>query len=802
MEALSELEAIRGSGCMYPPIPLPVPSELNCHILQLGYHPPLRMLSADRFFLNQSTPRGWRNRRCKCIRRGGSDEDCVACQRSGIPCVSSYQRKTRLYGSVETIRDRIHCLEALVKRAFPGEPINSIPALLELGRKAGYELPKLDLPQLTGDEQRVELPSPENANHTLAYDGNGSDQRGCIRTSQRPPQLVKDSRGQSHYIGPSASLAFFADLRSLVSEQQPSSCFAADTLTESLEARQSSSTMSTSTVNTNLAPITRDQESSLVKEQLQKMPRDRLLVIINAFFCTVNADFPLLDRGCFSNKLESYIYPIGHIEGLDDGWVACIHAALAFGCWILEDDATFEADEPAMLRFRCWNLTRGALASLLTTCTVSNVQALLLMALFLHNNNDRNAAWTLTGSAARIAIALGLHRSDIDESLRLTEQDSRRRVWSTLFTFEQFLCLCLGRPSVIDGREVTLGPAPEDSATALPSHPSHYQVATDLQRQVSRLRDAIAFLHRPASPVSSTDTPVTDPISLLTRLKTWETNIPAYLIIPSGILNSCTIPQVAVLEAFVSGYPPAQLRPTVLLNLTYNNLVIQLTRPYLLTVISMSRRHNPKQQYPWATSHDTSKDVTRSAEYLASSCVTAAMRIVNLLILLDHANRVNGKTSLDLFYGYSAGMVLLLRQLWVMPPDLPKSMWQLEDAAQRDVQCQVARLQSLLQENARCPTMQRFKSVLQKFDEAVLANGQLRRRGENDKVASLDLAQEGIEPLEISQLHNPNVDGTSSDQYGTMLGSPSLWQDSLQTITQYSLDWSNFEQFLGSMNVA
>ncbi|KAI3005079.1 transcriptional regulator family: Fungal Specific TF [Aspergillus niger] len=718
----------------------------------------------------------------------------------------SYQRKTRLYGSVETIRDRIHCLEAIVKGAFPGEPVDSIPALLELGRKAGYEMPKLDLPQRNGIEQRVELPSPKSAHQVLTCDSDSKNQSACIRTSQRPPQLVKDSRGHSHYIGPSASLAFFADLRSLVSEQQPSSCFAADTLTESLEARKDSSRLLPSAVSTNMAPVARDEEISLVKAQLQEMPRDCLLAIIHAFFHSVNSDFPLMDRGYFFNKLESYIYPIGPAEGLEDGWVACIHVVLAFGCWILDDDARFEADELSTLRSRCWNLARGALAGLLTSCTVSNIQALLLMALFLHNNNDRNAAWTLTGSAARIAIALGLHRSDIDESLRLTEQGSRRRVWSTLFTFEQFLCLCLGRPSVIDSREVTLGPAPEDFATALLGHPSHHQVATDLQRQVSRLRDAIAFLHRPASPVSSADvssadTQCTDPISLLSNLKTWEAEIPTYLVIPSDILDACTTPSAAVLKAFVPGYPPDQLRPTVLLHLTYNNLLIQLTRPYLLTVISMSRRQNPMQQYCWTLPRDSFQNVQKSAEHLASSCVTAAMRIVNLLVLLDYANGVNGKTSLDLYYGYSAGMVLLLRRLWVMPPDLPKSLWQLEGAAQKDVQCVVANLQCIMQVNAKCPTMQRFNAVLQKFDEAVLANGQLRERGENDEVAPLGFAQGGgIDHVPSQRM--PCVDSVNSDLDGTASDSPSLWQESLQTITQYSLDWSNFEQFLGSINVA
>ncbi|OJJ72246.1 hypothetical protein ASPBRDRAFT_75487 [Aspergillus brasiliensis CBS 101740] len=741
-----------------------------------------------------------RRRRCKCVRRDGSDQDCVACQRSGIPCVSSYQRKTRLYGSVETIRDRIRSLEALVKGMFPGEPIDSIPALLELGRKAGYEMPKLDLSQQTGDEKRDGLSSPESALHSLLCNDKGNDQLGCSGGSQRQPQLVKDVRGHSHYIGPSASLAFFADLRSLVSEQQPSSCFAADTLTESLEARPSLSQGPSSAVSTNPEPVARDEGISLVKAQLQKMPQHHLLALITAFFHSVNADFPLLDRGYFFNKLESYIYSIGPTEGLDDGWVACIHTVLVFGCWILEDDGRFQSDELSMLRSRCWNLARGALAGLLTSCTVSNIQALLLMALFLHNNNERNAAWTLTGSAARIAIALGLHRSDIDDSLRLTERDSRRRVWSTLFSFEQFLCLCLGRPSVIDCREVTLGPAPEDF---IPGQPSHHQVAIDLQRHVARLRDVISFLHRPASAILSTDTPVTDPISLLDSLRTWEAQIPTYLVIPSDILDGCTAPRDAVLEAFISGYPPAQLRPTVLIHLTYNNLVIQLSRPYLLTVISMSRRQNANQQYPWTAPGDTLRNVRKSSEYLASSCVTAALRIVNLLILLDHANSVNGKTSLDLFYGYSAGMILLLRQLWIMPPDLPKTMWQLEDTAQSEVQCMVTRLQSIMQENAKCPTMQRFKAVLRKFDEAVLANRQLRAQHKKDEVPSLNLTPgEGIEPLSSSGPQIPSIDGVNSGPDGTPLDSPSMWQESMQTITQYSLDWSNFEQFLGSINVA
>ena len=91
-----------------------------------------------------------------------------------------------------------------MKGAFPGARVDSIPALLELGRTAGYSMPQLN------DH------SPSKANQLV-------------------PRLVQDSRGHSHYIGPSGSLSFLADLRSLISERQPSSRFAADTIAEALE---------------------------------------------------------------------------------------------------------------------------------------------------------------------------------------------------------------------------------------------------------------------------------------------------------------------------------------------------------------------------------------------------------------------------------------------------------------------------------------------------------------------------------------------------------------------------------------
>ncbi|OOF96874.1 hypothetical protein ASPCADRAFT_145697 [Aspergillus carbonarius ITEM 5010] len=696
---------------------------------------------------------------------------CDPCRkRSGIPCVSNYQRKTRLYGSHDC---RIQCLEAIVKGAFPGARVDSIPALLELGRTAGYSMPQLN------DH------SPSKANQLV-------------------PRLVQDSRGHSHYIGPSGSLSFFADLRSLISERQPSSRFAADTIAEALEAQNSSIQGVIPAAYSSPEEATRIGETAHPRTQLQGIPKALLQRLVDSFFQSVNDDFPLLDRGYFYDKLECYVYPDSSTEELDHGWAACIHTAVTFGCWIADGSIRDNIPGLDVLRSRCWNLARGALPDLLTSCTVSNIQALLLMALLLHNNNDRNAAWTLTGSAVRLAIALGLHRSDVNNSLRLVERETRTRVWYTLFAFEQFLCLSLGRPSAIDAREVALDATGGDISGSHWGLPQYTQVAIDLQRQTSTLRDAISFVHRPPLSVSPTEPALAEPITILDGLKTWESTIPKYLTVPPHIIHAFPMPSATDLDPFISRCPPSHLRPMILLHINYHNLVIQLSRPYLLAVISASRGSNPKQYYPWAASDHDSKSPEQSAGYLARTCVRSASCIINLLILLESAHAINGTSGLDLFYGYSAGMVLLLRRLWVLPLHSPKHIEELEGTAQHQVQSMVAKLQSVVETQAQCPTMQRFKAVLLKFDEAVMANARPRVHDPSTDTSSpFPLPAAGRENyIRAAQTHSPFLGGPDGDPDTSFSDNPSMWQESMRAVTQYSLDWSNFEQFLGSLNVA
>ena len=86
----------------------------------------------------------------------------------------------------------------------------------------------------------------------------------------------------------------------------------------------------------------------------------------------------------------------------------------------------------------------------------------VLLSLHYHHTNDWMSAWTSHGVACRFAIALGLHRQSVSRSFDALQQYLRQRVWWTLYSYEQFLCCSLGRPSAIECREMDVG-IPDDA---------------------------------------------------------------------------------------------------------------------------------------------------------------------------------------------------------------------------------------------------------------------------------------------------------------------------------------------------
>jgi proline utilization trans-activator len=674
---------------------------------------------------------------------------------------------------------RHRCLEAIIKCIFPNDPIETTADLLALGRREGFTIP--DASSMSRCSEQREFPStpdretiqeaqwnelsvtsdpdnraisvqPEAASQPSTQATRWQSGRNSISLASR---FVHDSSGGNHYIGPFGTLSFFAELRELVSETQPSSRFATDNVAEALEARpdleespyvnNDDTSRPPGTPPESIISTSSTSQSDLYRSaiHLKRLPSQITESLLHIYFAHVNPNFPLFHRAMFQDKFERYftLSAGGRSDPstdqsedenpqLDEGWLVCLHVMLFFGCvWADGSQSNSLRNEHfniELFKSQCWNLSRATLPSLTTTCTLSNVQALLLIALHYHANNERNSAWTLVGCAARISIALGLHRDDVKASFRLVERETRRLVFCTLYAFEEFLCMSLGRPSAIDDAEVNVTIPSDDMMGTNHGQPGYAQKSFELHLLSSRIRKSMSLPIQGAQETQKGMEAVTYPASyqyahpkaLLDELRLWEKKLPTHLVLP----ESCRDGDGQAVEHFPSYYAqisPHHLRAIVLLHLQYHNLVILVSRPYLLLQISLSAKKLDAMRF-FKNGHTTGPNVPLEAmNYLARTCVSSALRVTTLILLLYDMDLLNGLTWLDIFYAYSAGMVLVLRILWTSYSSLDQNLSQAEKRLTTQLRAQVMKLRQVLSTLKKCPTMHRFASVLENFAEAV-----------------------------------------------------------------------------------
>ena len=147
----------------------------------------------------------------------------------------------------------------------------------------------------------------------------------------------------------------------------------------------------------------------------------------------------------------------------------------------------------------------------------------VLLSLYYHHTNDRMSAWTNHGAACRFAIALGLHRQSVSQAFGPLQQYLRKRVWWTLYSYEQFLCCSLGRPSAIDCREMDVGIPDDDYLEGNILPPRYLEHAAVLYILTAAIRREI---FDPAHIASSTYRRAVD---FLEPLASWQDNLPRRL---------------------------------------------------------------------------------------------------------------------------------------------------------------------------------------------------------------------------------------------------------------------------------
>jgi hypothetical protein len=637
------------------------------------------------------------------------------------------------------------------------------------------------------------------------------------RPSQAPPpvrrrpsaSLIRDTSGHAHFIGPSGGLSFLAELRHLVlarvmksthGNTEASANFAHDVTATSLEEDEpqeptepdSLELLATSTPQTVQSILANDFPGPGRPDPagyLQCLPDEPTRqILLQTYFTKVHGDFPLFHRATFEDEFELFMVqprtgglsqgaspqPISHTSGPDWGWLGCLHMILLFGSVA---DCTSNYIDHKTLQRESLSRVRSLLPHLVTKSTITNVQALLLLSLFLHNNNNRNGAWNLLGTAARIAFALGLHRCDLDTAFRPTERELRKQVFCTLYGFEQFLSSSLGRPSGLHEFDFDVK-FPRDGILDDSTTASTQLGAASLRLQkilgqtreaIVKLKDKVTQRPYPAHNQTST-TALSSDEEIMELLNRWRQDLPSRLSIESietvgniqlpPNISDCTksVP-LNELETSLSRQTPAQLRALITLHIQYHYIALLVTRPTLLWEITSINRRTTSRR----SSQDSGNPVHHSAACNASSMATAcryhACQLSALVVLLDRFKILNGVTALDVFYAYSAGLVLILGLL--KNPGPAQMHRHGSHEARREEECldmdefhdqgNTKALISLLRSTTgtveKSGTMKRVEAVMNKFADSVIRESSEVRGRRNQQLDQIDQMAAGSYPV-------------------------------------------------------
>jgi proline utilization trans-activator len=613
-------------------------------------------------------------RRVRCIRPSEQDT-CNSCLNSGVKCESTLPRKQRVYGSVETLSVRYRALDALIKGLFPDQKTDDSDTLFRIAERLHIQMPGVD-DQTPATEAFSQSSPPVHVSlpPSVAAAAIGPSTPGeAAQTSNiAEEKLIPTPHGVSHYVGPSSSFRFAATVRNMVAQcnaapdgrrlRRPHSAliidFASLQTSKALEPRISGQAVDG--VDEEAIDL-ESEEPAVDRQRAGKRPgpapdadnyrptkrlktdanedilpsRELADTFVRAFFEHVHPNYALFHRAMFQLRYEPiWESPTTALRGLEPGWLCCLFMVFIFGA---QASKQLNNDQYSTVQKRYLSIVRSHFQRLIYATSLVNVQALLLLQLYEHNAGERNSAWMLLGCASRMAIALGMHREGASVGFDPIERNIRRRVWWTLYTFEQNLCLMLGRPSAIDDTEVNVCLPDEamlDGGDLPPDYPKYALHLTRMSPRVKRLIYAAAGVKS-----FEDELPVhTVAKQLLQDLDAWHRALPRHL------------------HPEWNSMMPKQRRSVLLLHIYYYHIKSIITRPYLLHKVNLDIRRlvQKEQNLP---------NIDPEVLSFSQTCSTSAREAINYLHQLAASDLLDGVAWLDVYYIYHGVLILCLEFL-------------------------------------------------------------------------------------------------------------------------------------------
>ncbi|GAM43458.1 hypothetical protein TCE0_050f18290 [Talaromyces pinophilus] len=268
------------------------------------------------------------------------------------------------------------------------------------------------------------------------------------------------------------------------------------------------------------------------------------------------------------------------------------------------------------------------------TVNLASVQARLYQCFWLLSRSRVNHCWGLFGTAARLALALGLHRKQFKSRDRLSDHidlECRRRTFWSAYCLDVHLSLTLGRPKIFHD---------EDIDQELPSD------ADDMNLRANLLTPAAAYgLHRILSLILrdlysirfvSTIDQCTLAAHYSTMLQQWRDDLPGSLRMDLG--NS-------------TPFIPIFQRQRDVLNYTYWHAVILTNRPLLLKGFNTSEDDGTRIAF---------EKYKAKIQDGVDKCLQAALSVTNRVCQMFQGGLMFRSFWGTCYYGFTASAVLFV----------------------------------------------------------------------------------------------------------------------------------------------
>ncbi|KAE8138932.1 fungal-specific transcription factor domain-containing protein [Aspergillus pseudotamarii] len=280
---------------------------------------------------------------------------------------------------------------------------------------------------------------------------------------------------------------------------------------------------------------------------------------------------------------------------------------------------------------------------------VTSVQARLAQCFYLLSQSRINHCWSLFGTTARLAIAIGLHRKRRREhpsTINLVEQECSKRVFWCAYSLDNYLSAALGRPRIFhddeidqefpeiaEDQQITLTSIlpPTSSAQSIMLAPVYH---AKLSRIISGVLHDLYGIHR-----STLTAQASAAEKYGAKMTEWRKELSQFLDLPNVNIMKVTYQ-----------------RQYTVLNLAFYHAQILLYRPFLLKGFTLltkepSRRNDKLQG---------------TIDQNIKSCLEAAMKVVSIVHDLSAKGRMYRAfwvLKFTHYYAFSAIVVLYVHYI-------------------------------------------------------------------------------------------------------------------------------------------